>query len=341
MPNQLFSASYSVEHQNRTGSNTYECTLVFFDDHSCTRTLMHNMYDCEPPFGGESTSHACYEGRWRVASSAERGELIHIEETALERTRHVSSGSGGDQEHQGQQERVAEKILPITVELEPLLDGYIIGEHTGAPRRLKLIKDWPSDERRSTSGDADAFLAFIRGRDYTLPEGRLFSARYLLEYQTDASDHAYTCKLSFFDDMTCARELTYYDHYGLHSDPPMEGERATIKTSFGQWKVTRQAEQELYTIHIEESAPVAFHRPGLSAAEAERSDKHTEGLAPIKVKVRELLSGHIRGENIGAPERPWGGSARIGVSDQRHHEGDSAAFMAFLQRHATDEETAS
>lgn len=323
MPKLLFAASYRVKYENRTGDNTYTCKLSFFDDRSCTRELTHRMYDCEPPFGGDSTTHTSYEGRWYMRDarpSGEVGDWLHIEELAIERSHWVTSGSGGDRDQHSQTERSPEKNLPIMVELGPLLDGYIIGEHTGAPRRAERL----DDEMRYTEGNAEAFLAFIHEQAQVKPPTKqLFFARYSLEYKTPTSHHVYMCRLTFFDDLTCTRELLYDDHDGLESEPHLEGVSITAKTISGVWRVTLGA-QEDHLIHIKEPTLKTFHQP--------ISSPHEQG--EIIVFPKMLLRGYIKGERTGAPERPWDRTSQVGVSEHCHHEGDKEAFVEFLQRHA-------
>ena len=165
MPSPLFSARYAVTHENRTGSNTYACTLVFFDDLTCTREITHRMYDCEPPFGADSTDSTTYTGRWHVTPvlTADPPDfLLHIEEQG-DQTEYTSmSGHPGNYEETTQGSRTPESIRPITVEVRPLLEGYIIGQHTGAPARIQGDRDDASAARRHTEGDAAAFLAFLQ-----------------------------------------------------------------------------------------------------------------------------------------------------------------------------------
>lgn len=326
----LFSASYEVTYENRTGSNTYTCQLSFFDDHRCTRVLKHRMYDCEPPFGGESTTYTSYEGRWHSASpsSGEEGDRLHIEEDALERAHWLADGHGGASDQRSERERSPEKIMPIMVEVGPLLAGYIIGEHTGAQRRLALLEDASDRERRHTEGDAAAFLAVIRGHAQAKPpSNQLFSTRYTLEYKTHTSQHAYTCELTFFDDLTCAREFTYEDRGSNQRG------HTTRQTFSGRWRVTAEDQEGAYELHIEEPTIPAFHSPKATSGEGAQQEPSAEGRA-LMVKSKALLNGYIQGKNTGAPERPWSLPSGVGMSEHRHHEGDKAAFVEFLQRHA-------
>lgn len=157
MATRLFSTTYAVEHENRTGSNTYSCRLDIFDDRTCVRVTSHHRYDCEPPFGSDSTKTQTYRGRWTVSADADRLTLrIEEQEDWVEHRR--IDGSPGHRDDTTERRRDAVPL--VEVEVLPLLEGQIVGANTGAPT-APAPDDASSTETRQTEGDMNAFLVFL------------------------------------------------------------------------------------------------------------------------------------------------------------------------------------